>query len=89
MPVLSPTSADLPPPAERKAWREVACNRCRQPLYFPKESSRRTRTPFLFCRKCGGRTPVPTLRRRLFQVAAIVIFLAACAFVVFTILTQS
>ncbi len=89
MPVDSTPSADIPPPEERKSWRNVACSRCRQPLYFPAGHSSRTGTPFLFCRKCGARTAIPTLQRRFFQIAAILIFLAACAFVVVTFIKES
>jgi hypothetical protein len=82
------SSTNVPPPEERKAWREVACSRCRQPLFFPATHSRRNRTPFLFCRKCGARTAIPTLRRRLFQAVAILIFLAACVFIVLTFIKE-
>jgi hypothetical protein len=89
MPADSTPSADIPPPEERKSWRNVSCSRCRQPLFFPASHSSRNRTPFLFCRKCGARTAIPTLRRRLFQITAILIFLAACVFVVLTFIKEN
>ena len=88
MPVDSQNSADVPPPAEQKSWRKVACSRCRQPLYFPAAHTGSSKTPFLFCRKCGARTAIPTLRRRVFQITAVIIFLAAVTFVVLTFLKE-
>lgn len=88
MPADSLNSPDAPLPAERSPRREVGCNHCGQPLFFPAVRTESVRTPFLFCRKCGGRTPIPTLRRRIFQIAAVVIFLAACTFVILTLIKE-
>lgn len=82
-------SVDVPPLSERKAWRMVACARCHEPLYFPSTRTGRQRTPFLFCRKCGARTPIPTWHRLFFQVVGVLIFIAACAFVILTLIKEA
>jgi hypothetical protein len=87
-PMPEEAPADVPPLAERKDWRMVPCSRCRAPLYFPASSADRSRIPYLFCRKCGGRTSLPTMRRRIFQIIGVLIFLAACAYVIFTFIKE-
>jgi hypothetical protein len=84
------TTADQTPPIGPEApvpeaRRVVACQRCRAPLSFPTGYSAQHLAPVLFCRKCGARTPLPSRMRWLYRLLAILIFIAASAFVLFTI----
>src|SRR5260221_8152909 len=72
----------------RKGHRMIRCSRCREPLFFPTGYSAQHRAPVLFCRKCGAQTKLPSKGRWFFRVLAVLIFLAATAFVIFTLLKE-
>lgn len=58
-------------PVDRRRFSTVSCPTCREPLHYP--LPRRTGVPrLLFCSRCGGQTPAPTVWTRLLKVATVV-----------------